>query len=72
MPEPTDGTYEALRDGLLQDLIAVRVLIGQARPALPAEAEALHDALDHATETLDDDIASIRAILDRLRDREAA
>ena len=67
MPEPTYGTYEALRDGLLQDLIAVRMLIGEALPALPAEAEALRSALDRATDTLDADIEGIRTILDHLR-----
>ena len=66
--ERTPGiTYETLRDGLLQDLIAVRLLIAQAGPALCADADALRAGLEAATQTLDADIAHVRTVLDGLR-----
>ena len=72
VPEPTECTFESLRDGLLQDLLAVRVLTDQAQRTLPAEAGALRDALREAGRVLDADIGSVRAALDRLREGEAA
>jgi len=72
MPERTECTFESLRDGLLQDLLAVRVITGQAERALPAEERTLRDVLAEAERVLDADIGSVRAALDRLREGEAA
>ncbi len=68
MPDPARDTYESLRDGLLQDLIAVRLVVGQAREALPAESTSLRAALGGAGQSLDGDIDLVRGWLDRLRD----
>lgn len=53
---------EVFRDRLMQDLIAVRVLVDQARLALPADVGGLRDALVAAAGTLDADVEAVRAM----------
>ncbi len=56
--------YE-LRDGLLQDLVAVSLLIRAAREArTPRDADAL---LAQATATVEADLSLLRSVIDRLR-----
>lgn len=65
-----DQSYLAyeLRDGLLQDLLAVGLLIEGARRALGAESNAEADALlERAARALQGDVATVRAMIDQLR-----
>jgi len=62
-----------LRDGLLQDLVAVGLLVEAARIAIRegegTEAERAHaDALlARAAATIEGDLAMLRSVIDRLR-----
>ena len=67
MPDAGHDTYEALRDGLLQDLLAVRLLVSEARDALPVSADALRDVLMSAGQVLDADITAVRAWMEQIR-----
>lgn len=62
--------YE-LRDGLLQDLVAVGLLIEAARQALrddDPDAQARADALlAQAADAVEADLGALRAVIDRLR-----
>jgi signal transduction histidine kinase len=73
---PTNHSYLAyeLRDGLLQDLVAVGLLLEAARRGLRAsdvardvttlEAEAL---LEQAATAIQRDLSTLRSVIDRLR-----
>ncbi len=62
---------EELRDGLLQDLIAVALLLESARRGLrDGSPEAA--SLDLAARRLGDDIEEVRSLIDRLQARDAA
>lgn len=62
---------EELRDGLLQDLIAVALLIESTRRGLrDGSPEAA--SLDLAAQRLGVDIEEVRSLIDRLQARDAA
>lgn len=63
-----------LRDGLLQDLVAVGMLIEGARRAIRDEdsAERVDVLLRHAAEALSGDLDDVRAAIDRLLAESAA
>lgn len=69
----TNSGYVAyeLRDGLLQDLVAVALLIEAARRALrdgEPDAQERSDALlAQAAEALEADLSALRSVIDRLR-----
>ena len=73
MPEPANALPEELpdelRDGLLQDLVAVGLVMTMASRSLPASDgnHALRAALASATTTLDADLRAVRSLIDRLR-----
>ena len=72
MTDRSDCHPEVFRDGLMQDLIAVRVIVDQARLALPADAGGLRDALVAAAGTLDADVEAVRAMDGAVRQCAAA
>jgi signal transduction histidine kinase len=58
-----------LRDGVLQDVVAIGLLIEAARTAIRAGAPAAHvDAiLDRAQTTVHGDLEALRSMIDRLK-----
>lgn len=76
-PEPgvRDPIAAALRDGVLQDLLAVSMLLSAASARVGGKgAEPLHALLGDARETLQNDLAILRALIAALdaADRPAA
>lgn len=65
-----DALASDLRDGLLQDLLAVSMLVERARISTEASAGDDARALDVAGATLRADIASMRALITQLRGDE--
>lgn len=63
-----------LRDGLLQDLIAVGMLVEGARNALRdgQSAENVDALLELASTTIQCDMTAVRGLIDRLRGAAAA
>lgn len=63
---------EQIRDGVMQDLVAVGILVGAIRSQLAAEEadvtadSALHDVLTDISATLDGDVEHLRAVLQEL------
>ncbi|GMU40794.1 MAG: hypothetical protein AMXMBFR23_16600 [Chloroflexota bacterium] len=71
MPDRRHHLAEELRDGLLQDLLAVALLIESARRGLRnGSPEAA--SLDLAAQRLVVDIEEVRSLIDRLQARDAA
>jgi signal transduction histidine kinase len=73
---PTNHSYLAyeLRDGLLQDLVAVGLLVETARRGLRASRGAsdvrradAESALEQAAATIEQDLRALRSVIDRLR-----
>jgi len=69
MPEQDSYLAHRLRDGLLQDLVAITMLIENARRTLPQQADAAEvDAiLQRAHEAAEGDIRELRALIDQLK-----
>jgi signal transduction histidine kinase len=66
-----DHVAAALRDGVLQDLLAVSMLINAAHAQLPDRGpERTHELLEHAQETLRTDLDALRILIAAL-DRAA-
>lgn len=72
----TDHSYLAyeLRDGLLQDLVAVGLLVETARQGLRASPGVsgvsradIEAALEQAAATIEQDLRLLRSVIDRLR-----
>lgn len=66
MRDESHLAYE-LRDGLLQDLLAVGLLIEGARRALGAEGGEADALLERSARALQKDVATVRAMIDQLR-----
>jgi signal transduction histidine kinase len=56
-----------LRDGLLQDLVAVGMIVGMVRRSLDAGAtDHACSLLDSAQQTIETDLEHLRSVIDRL------
>lgn len=73
---PTNHSYLAyeLRDGLLQDLVAIGLLVETARQGLRGGHGAtdiprgqVETALEQAAATIEQDLQLLRSVIDRLR-----
>ena len=62
--EPTELSDE-IRDGLLQDLLAVGLILRDLEQRAPSE-DAAHQ-LASASRAIDEDVRTVRVLIDRLR-----
>lgn len=70
--ETVDELACALRDGLLQDLLAVSMLIEGARRHVEDEGEAeAHELLSEASATVRANVSMVRMLITRLRAADA-
>ncbi len=65
-PAPSAGALgDELRDGLLQDLVAVGLILRHLEESLSEDAA--RSSLAAAARAIDDDVRAVRGIIDRLR-----